>query len=377
MSSMLRDQTGLTDEMIAEAQALVGRKLRIEQWNREATVDTIRHYCWGVGDDNPLYCDEDYAAAGVHGVVTAPPTFLFSIFSGAMGLGMRGIQPYGAGFKWEYYERIRRGDRILVSSVVGPVRVLSGRHARKFVIQTTLNEYVREADGAVIARNEARTLRVPRNSAAGGLSYAPRESQRYTAGELEAIRIHAISEQLQGASPRYWGTVKPGDELPFLVKGPIDLTTMISYYAGVVGSPRTKSSEMMWRFRTWAAESPERIPDNYDPRFYTEPVAFTAGHVDNGVAHEVGMPGAYNNGSQTTAWLAHTVTNWMGDQGFMMEMESKLVRPAIFGDTVWCHGKVTAKPAPGVVDLELSAKTQRDEEIATGRATVRLPVEGS
>src|SRR4029453_9157688 len=108
--SKLEYQTELTDEMIAEAESLVGKPLRIEQWNHEATLDTIRHYAWGVGDNNPLYCDEEYAANSQYGGIIAPPTFLYSIFSAAMGLGMIGLQPVYGGTKWEFYEVIRRGD---------------------------------------------------------------------------------------------------------------------------------------------------------------------------------------------------------------------------------------------------------------------------
>ena len=33
-----------------------------EPWCHEATRDNIRHYAHGIGDDNPLWCDPDYAA---------------------------------------------------------------------------------------------------------------------------------------------------------------------------------------------------------------------------------------------------------------------------------------------------------------------------
>ena len=34
----------------------------LEPWCHEATRDNIRHYAHGIGDDNPLWCDPDYAA---------------------------------------------------------------------------------------------------------------------------------------------------------------------------------------------------------------------------------------------------------------------------------------------------------------------------
>lgn len=53
----------LDEDALAQARALIsGTPIRIELWNHEASRDSIRHYAWGIGDDNPLYCDPDYAA---------------------------------------------------------------------------------------------------------------------------------------------------------------------------------------------------------------------------------------------------------------------------------------------------------------------------
>ena len=49
---------------------------------------TIRHYAHGIGDDNPLWCDPDYAAATRWGGIIALPSFLFAtsrIISGYVG----------------------------------------------------------------------------------------------------------------------------------------------------------------------------------------------------------------------------------------------------------------------------------------------------
>jgi acyl dehydratase len=369
----LQYQTDLTDQMIEEAESLGGQPLRIEQWNHEATFDTIRHYTWGVGDNNPLYCDEEYAAATKYGDIIAPPTFLYSIFSAAMGLGMTGIQPIYGGTEWEFYEVIRRGDRLRCDARVGPIKILSGRTARRFVMQTCLVDYVRVADGALVGRSEGRTFRIPRAQADGGLSYEPRPPRTWTIDELDAVMEHAVNEPVRGAQARPWEDVEVGEELPKLVKGPIDLQTMTAYYTGLVGAPSMKSVEMKWKYRHWGLHDPERLPNNYDPTFYSEITNPGLGHIDPQTASEVGMPGAYGNGSQKSAWMAHTVLNWMGDDGFMTELETRLVRPDVFGDLVWCHAAVSGKPEPGIVELKLTAINQDEVTTATGRATARLP----
>ena len=41
--------------------------------------DGLRHFAYGYGDDNPLYCDDDYATGTRWGGLIAPPTFLYTM----------------------------------------------------------------------------------------------------------------------------------------------------------------------------------------------------------------------------------------------------------------------------------------------------------
>src|SRR5207253_6773700 len=49
-------------------------------------IPMIRHWCEAVGDDNPVYLDEEAAKNSVHGQVIAPPTML-------QAWVMRGVRP--------------------------------------------------------------------------------------------------------------------------------------------------------------------------------------------------------------------------------------------------------------------------------------------
>ncbi|MEV4599215.1 MaoC family dehydratase N-terminal domain-containing protein [Amycolatopsis sp. NPDC049253] len=371
-STRLEFSTEITDEMLSEAAALEGQEIRVEPWNNEATLDTIRHYAWGLGDHNPLFHDEQYAAASPHGGVIAPPTFLYSSYDGAVGLGFPGVQPIYAGTEWVFHETIHRGDRILPKARLGKVTVHSGRHADRFAIQRVHTEYRRESDGVLLAEALASTFRVPRAAASGGLSYQARDKHVYRDEELEEIRRWATTEARRGTEPRTPAEVQVGDVVPEVVKGPIDQITMTAYYAGCIGSPGYKAGEISWLYRTWAVEEPERLPNNYDPTYFSERVLPSLGHQDPEVAKEIGMPGAYNNGPQKCGWMAHPVLNWMGDAGSLREFSVRLRRPDIFGDTVWCGGKVTEVRDNGDVLIALSARNQLGEQTAEGSALVRL-----
>ena len=54
----------ITEAGLDDLRRRIGVKIgdTAEPWCYEATRDNIRHYAHGIGDDNPLWCDPDYAA---------------------------------------------------------------------------------------------------------------------------------------------------------------------------------------------------------------------------------------------------------------------------------------------------------------------------
>lgn len=367
----------ITEEMIEEAHGFTGIELRVEPWNYEATRDTIRHYAWGIGDDNPLWCDVDYAGSGPYATIVAPPTFLYSSFDGAIGLGFPGIQPFYAGTEWRFHSVVRRDDAIRPRATMLEPEVLEGANAGRFVLQKVRTEYVREDDGAVVAEAKAGTFRVTRSGASGGLRYEHRGEHQFTDEQLEEIIREALSEPRRGAQRRCAEEVSQGDVVPSVVKGPLKQITMTAYYAGCVGSPGYKADELAWRYRDWALHAPEKLPNNYDPTYFSEKVLPSLGHQDARVAREFGMPGAYGNGPQKCGWMAHAVTNWMGDDGRLDALTVRLRRPDVFGDVNWCGATVEevlfVDEREGIVKLVLEATNQRGEVTAEGSATVSLP----
>ena len=60
-------------------------------------------------------------------------------------------------------------------------------------------------------------------------------------------------------------------------------------------------------------------------------------------AQTIGIPGAYDYGCQRISWVDNLITNWMGDDGFIKNLNGTLKRFNIVGDTHWMKGKVTKK----------------------------------
>ena len=109
---MKREFIGITDQALEELRRRIGVKIEdtVEPWCYEATRDNIRHYAHGIGDDNPLWCDPQYAKKTKYGDVVAPPSFLLAcdrIVSGYVG-GLPGIHAMYAGCDFTCSKRSRK-----------------------------------------------------------------------------------------------------------------------------------------------------------------------------------------------------------------------------------------------------------------------------
>ena len=62
-------------------------------------------------------------------------------------------------------------------------------------------------------------------------------------------------------------------------------------------------------------------------------------HWDEDFARRVGVPTSYDFGPQRVAWLAQVVTNWMGDDGFIVSFRGEVRRFNLVGDTHWLQGR--------------------------------------
>ena len=117
----------ITDQALESLRRLIGVPIidTVEPWCYEATRDNIRHYAHGIGDDNPLWCDPDYAAGTSYGDVIAPPSFAFAlsrILSGYVG-GLPGVHAMWAGADLTWHQPIRRDTKVAASAhLQGPRR---------------------------------------------------------------------------------------------------------------------------------------------------------------------------------------------------------------------------------------------------------------
>lgn len=113
---------------------------------REVEKGAIRRYAEAVGNDNPLYYDEEYAGKSRYGGIIAPPGFFgwsakaIAASEGIVGLmtaminaGYAGI--LDGGISYEFYQPVRVGDTLVASPKVKDVTAKEGRTGTMIICQ--------------------------------------------------------------------------------------------------------------------------------------------------------------------------------------------------------------------------------------------------
>jgi acyl dehydratase len=365
------------DQMLDEARSYLGQELRIEQYNHEVTYDSIRHYAFGIGDDNPLWCDEEYANRGPFGQMVGPPTFLLSIFPPTVVPGFPGLPGFHAGGDYRWNRLPMRGESILARTRLTDIEERQGRKAGRLFIQHSETSYF-SGDGEELAVFGARSYRTPPPEIASH-PYEAAAEKVYSLEELQNIAAGVFAEEVRGAYPRYWEEVSCGDVLTPVVKGPLDQMSMLCYYAGALPGVGYRSVELAWKNRKLAQENPQLVANNFNlTRDLYNAGQFGLSHHDARAAQAVGMPGRYDNGHMRIGWTAHLITNWMGDLGFLKRLYTEIRRPNMYGNTTWIRGSVVEKyiddEGDHVIKVEFVGQDQDGNENTNGYAIVRLPV---
>lgn len=368
-----------TDKMLDDMRALIGTQLRTEAClnNEYATRLAILRFCEGIGDDNPLWTDAEYAAQSPQGTLVAPPSFIFACL-GSVQVGWPGLGGFHCETKLTFDRYIRVGDKITAKVTFdgfdGPTddSNFGGRRIKDYLRQ----EY-RNQDDELVATFICSRMRFERGEMQKrAATRAITVPHPWTEAEIAAIEEQILAEKPRGATPRYWDDVQPGDEIDVITKGPLGLTDFIAFIAaGAAPIPRVSAHGVaLRRYRKhpkWAFR---------DPKTHAlEPVYSV--HYNDYAAQLQGAQIAYDVGIQRTSWQTHSLTHWMGDAGFLKASTSQYRAHVYLGDVVRLGGRVEAKEidADGqhVVRLTTWAYNQREQNVMPGTAVIVLPVRGA
>jgi acyl dehydratase len=374
----------LTDHDIERAKLLLGVDLAVRHQEYVSTVNTdqIRNFAAGVGNDNPLHRDPDYARHTRWGGVIAPTMMAGIINTPLLGDPLsedlkartkstfRGIHVFVSGGTWDFYNPIRPGDTLYSFKGEESLTVNPSEFAGRNVIQVSREVKFNQRQDVV---GVYRTLRIltERKTAANKGKYSAIEPQTYTDEDMARIEEIYAGEQVQGANKRYWEDVGVGQSLGVQVKGPLTVTDVVCFHAGGYGFiPYAPTVGRM------AHKNRKRIAPFYVKNEYGVPDVAQRLHWDPAWAQQIGNPMAYDYGVMRENYLYHYLTDWCGDDGWVVRQHDEIRKFNYMGDVQYVTGEVVGKREDDgrfLVDIAFRMINQRDQETVRGEATIALP----
>lgn len=364
------DQGKITEQALAAARALIGKKLRPEQYLRDASVEVMINFANGTGDLNPLYRDSDYARLTRYGSLIAHPIFPeVHHWPGRSHWGLPGVHGFAVGNDWEFFRNVRPGDRISVWNRVIAIEEKEGKFSGRMIMQYVESNFTNQRD-ELIARVLGWTARHERDASKEKGKYKDIETHQYSEQEAAEIESKVIAEAdaIRGPETRYWEDTEEGDDIPEIVRGPLSLSDTMGFFAAC------------GRGRTHGVLLREAL--NHPKHYIRNPeagggVEYTGiGHHRESFAKEVGVPGMYDYLPQRVAWFGTLITNWMGDDAFLKRLRVDARRFNIQGDCQFINGKIDRKynkDGYALVDIDIEAINQNGVTTTPGMATVILP----
>jgi len=293
-------------------------------WAQDVTRDSVRHFAWGTGDNNPLWVDPAHAGSSRWGGIIAPPCFAYAIHETTVAAGFPERQRIYVSVDWQWFDVIPLGAHL-----VPKVTSVGSTSETGNVTQTGAIEF-HESAGKLLARVVTSCLRPAEPRPLAG----EQKDRRYTDQELVAIEQAILAESRRGAQVRYWEDTVLGEHLDPVTKGPLSIMDIVAWCAGALGVP--------------------------DP--------------DSGVSAG-GLADEAATGPQLTAWFAHLVTDWAGDDAFLHTLSVTIAHQPGLGSTTRLTGEVTAlrtEDEHKIAQLSLAATNTDDQVLATGTAVVLL-----
>ena len=377
----------ITDEGIARLRARIGvpEPHPCPPHYRRPGADAFRHVAECYGDDNPLYCDPEYAATTRwEGPIAPPPMVGGDTLIGEdevpevppaqhelmKGDPLRGVHAFYAASAREWWAPLRPGTRTWRRNALVGVLDKPSEFAERAVHEWTAQVF-RAEDGPVLSGQYRNMVRTERTKARARKKEEALEQVPYDEASIAAIDAQYAREAPRGATPRYWEDVEEGDELGPLVKGPLTITDMICWHVGMgMGLYGVKALRLGWRNR-------QRIPRFYHRDELGVPDVMQRVHWDPAYARRAGNPTTFDYGRMRETWLIHLCTDWMGDDAWLWRLDCEFRKFNWVGDTHWMRGKVTrtylADDDRPAVDLDIWGENQRGELTTPGHATVLLP----
>lgn len=380
----------ITDSTLERMQKRVGVEVPEPRryHNDVVTQDGSRHFCWGYGDDNPLYCDSTYAEKTRWGGLITAPGFTYTMGENDVpplspemkqklkGDPLSGLGAYQAEMTFEWWKPLREGDRCYLRKSLVGTKLAEGRMGGKSIHEVR-GIFQRNQNGEPVASRRGLFIATERSGGSdkkdGGKEKKPMTLPApYSDDELAEIDAcyEAENQTQRGEKTRFWEDVTVGETLPKMVKGPLKLTDLILWHMGwglQISPPG--AFKLTYDVR-------KKVPSLFPKDQLGVPDTVQRCHWQNDWAQELGFPGPYDYGGQREVWLTHLLTNWIGDDGWLWKLSVQHRKFNFLGDTTWLHGEVTNKKVVDdrhEVHLDVWSINRAGEKSSLGNAVVLLP----
>ena len=369
------------EEDIERAKALVGMysPSGAHEHLTTAGYDAMRNFARSYGDDNPLFTDEDYGTTTRWGGQIAPPMIAIGLNKPLYGdppktklkrPSFRGIHVFVSGSTWHWYRPLYAGDQLFSFGGTESVVEKKSEFAERSVFVTYVSVKMNQR-AEIVAISRTLAVHTERKTAREKGKYLSIEPATYTDDDIAKLDAIYAAEERRGAEPRYWEDVSVGESLPPMAKGPLTTTDMIVFHAGGYGFvPYAPCSNRI------AYDNRQRIAPFYVKNEYGIPDVAQRVHWDSAWAQAIGNPMAYDYGVMRDCWLSHYITDWMGDDAWLVTQSSEIRKFNYIGDSHVITGEVVDKRIEDgrcLVDIEMRGTNQRDVVTCPGKATVALP----
>lgn len=369
------------DEDIQRAHDLVGIYHAVtqrEQFTR-ATPDVMRNFARSYGDDNPLFVDEEYGPGTRWGGQIAPPMINIALTRELRAdpipkeqrrPSFRGIHVFVSGTTTDWYRPVYDGDTLYSFQGFSDVELKESEFAGRSLIVTRSHVQMNQR-AEVVQVQKVITIHTERHESKKRNKYQGIEPASYTPEDIAKIDEIYAAEHRRGANTRYYEDVSVGESLGTMAKGPLTTTDMVVFHSGGYGfAPYTPSTGRLTYLNR------QRIAPFYIPNEQGIPDVAQRIHWDSDYARSIGLPAAYDYGMMRDCWLSHYLTDWMGDDAWLVSMSSQMRKFNYQGDTHTITGEVTGKRVEGgryLVDVEFRGTSQRGEVTCPATATIALP----
>ncbi len=368
------EQGKITDEGIAKLRERIGKGFEARQpWRTEINRDTIWHIAHAIGDLNELYTDPDYASRSKWGRLVCPGIVisaydtLRAVGSAGPVQGLPGVHTIWTGSHYEWERPLFEGDSIHSESYLKDVVETESKFGGGRAVYQTYEAIYHDQTDAYLGRRTDTWIRVEREKTAKTAKYGAEERlAKWNEGDID--RFRAEYRDRKRNHERFWDEVDEGAEIPRIIKGPHTGTAEVAFEAffgfylmGNEVAYRTleKHPKLFIANEQGVPEPPERV------------------HWDNRFAQTLlGLPGAYDLGLERMSWMYQSVSDWMGDEGFIKQLSVQYRAFNYLGDVTWAMGTVKRKFDEGgsfLVELDVWTENQLGERTTIGEAIVELP----